>query len=653
MVEIALSNTEPTFSGYEEIVKNKEIGIQVKPSQISKDIATEKIKTCNQYTQHTIATNDICVMTETKFRHVATITDVKNLSTESLAVKNVSNKSVQTSVEVRNSSTMTEKVEFFEVEDINKSNDKDDSDFDIFNSTYSSTIKENPSDTSFSVSNVDIESSEESSEEENCTSKASQEKNKAYIVFWSMLLQLFNFCLQCKNPAHIEQVATRGSLLVVSLVCIEGHLSQWRSQPLINSMAAGNLIVSGSIFFTGNSFTRIKEMFDAASIPIMSKSVFMQIQKQYVIPVVNYFYQNQRLEILNTLKNVGTVDLIGDGRCDSPGFNAKYETYSFMDPLTDKIIDFEIVNVSEASSSVVMEKIGFLRLLEKVEKKFNLDVRSITTDRHIQIRAYLLHNRKDIIHQFDIWHVCKSIKKNLFKKAKTDESLHPWIRSITNHFWWCCKTCEGNPKLLHEKWISVLHHVRNKHSWKRDSRFELLHKCAHKRLPPTSNEDIVWLEEGTPAYNALEKVVLDKRLLKDFAYLTEYRHTGQIEVYHSVVNKYCPKRQHFHMASMLARQQLAAMDHNCGTDLAISVDKEGEPVCKYQYSKITKQWVAKPVKEQKNREYLKDMVIKLIELKEGRIELQSPELPLLPRNIASTPRPDKNILKKNLRSRFT
>ena len=351
------------------------------------------------------------------------------------------------------------------------------------------------------------------------------------------------------------------------------------------------------------------------------------------------------------MKNRNCINLAGDGRCDSPGYNAKYGTYSFIDPETNKVIDFVLINVSQASSSVVMEKMGFVELLERIEN-FGLNIRSITTDRHIQIRAYLSKNRKDIIHQFDIWHVSKSVKKKLVKKAKGCDALNNWIKSVINHFWWCCSTCSGDAKLLKEKWLSLLNHVKNKHSWKNNNDFTLFKKCAHKKLSITSRTDIEWLVEGSPTYYALEQVVLDKSLLKDFAQLVEFRHTGQLEVYHSLINKYCPKRQHFHMVGMYARQQLAVMDHNSGTHLSQAKNKKGEDIYKFQYSKIMKQWVAKPLKEQKNHQHLKDMVDKVVQMKKENLPIFLPTFPELLPNIAKTLYPEKSELQEQHCSRF-
>ena len=66
-----------------------------------------------------------------------------------------------------------------------------------------------------------------------------------------------------------------------------------------------------------------------------------------------------------------------------------------------------------------------------------------------------------VLHQFDIWHVGKSIKKKNSKlgKKKDNQHLLEWLKSIINHFWWCWVSCNGDISELKEKWASILHHV--------------------------------------------------------------------------------------------------------------------------------------------------------------------------------------------------
>ena len=60
-----------------------------------------------------------------------------------------------------------------------------------------------------------------------------------------------------------------------------------------------------------------------------------------------------------------TVVLAGDGRCDSPGYSAKYGTYTLMDTTADLIVDFQLTECTEATSSIAMEKYGFDLTLDR------------------------------------------------------------------------------------------------------------------------------------------------------------------------------------------------------------------------------------------------------------------------------------------------
>ena len=79
-----------------------------------------------------------------------------------------------------------------------------------------------------------------------------------------------------------------------------------------------------------------------------------------------------------------------------------------------------------------------------------------TTDRHVTIWKIMRLEYADIIHQFDVWHVVKSVVKKLtsLAKQKSNEALSVWIQSISNRFWWCAESCNGNVKILREKWQS-------------------------------------------------------------------------------------------------------------------------------------------------------------------------------------------------------
>ena len=79
--------------------------------------------------------------------------------------------------------------------------------------------------------------------------------------------------------------------------------------------------------------------------------------------------------------------------------------------------------------------------------------------------------------------------------------------------------------------------------------------------------DNEWLDPKSHSFKALQTVVLDKTLINDLKRLTRFSHTGSLEVYHSLLNKWVPKSTHFSNEGMIVRSQLAAVDFNLGSDL--------------------------------------------------------------------------------------
>ena len=90
--------------------------------------------------------------------------------------------------------------------------------------------------------------------------------------------------------------------------------------------------------------------------------------------------------------------------------------------------------------------------------------------------------------------------------------------------------------------------------------------CSHKKLTKRDKRERKWLAPGSPSFLALEKIVKSQYLLGDLKHLTNFNHIGTLKVYHSVYNKYCPKRLHFSYPAMIARAELAALDLILGWD---------------------------------------------------------------------------------------
>ena len=135
------------------------------------------------------------------------------------------------------------------------------------------------------------------------------------------------------------------------------------------------------------------------NIACISKARFFEIQKTLLFPVVNRFCKMLRDEIYEGCSNAVTSHFSGDGRCDSPGYSAKYGTYSLRNTETNMIVDFQVVHVSQTGNSNGMEKYGLEVLLKKLIN-LNMPITSLTTDRHSQIRFNSFNSF--ISHQFDV-----------------------------------------------------------------------------------------------------------------------------------------------------------------------------------------------------------------------------------------------------------
>ena len=63
--------------------------------------------------------------------------------------------------------------------------------------------------------------------------------------------------------------------------------------------------------------------------------------------------------------------------------------------------DFQIVQVSEVTSSNAMEREGFKRCMEHIQGK-GAKVKVVATDRHVSIKSDMKRNYPDVDHQFDV-----------------------------------------------------------------------------------------------------------------------------------------------------------------------------------------------------------------------------------------------------------
>ena len=272
-------------------------------------------------------------------------------------------------------------------------------------------------------------------------------QERMFLVSEIKINALFSRCRMCGNPVIHTEKSTTGTLLTVTFACSAGCNGVWHSQPLIRRMPLGNLLVAGGILFTGGQYTKFNEFASLLHLPFISESTFYGIQGSYLFPVVEMKFMEEQDALLSILSEQ-PVWLLADGQCDSPGHNAKYLTYTTMEEETELIIASKVVCVAEVANSNAMEVEGLHRCIEEIEAH-GVKIDGVATDRHPQIKYYMKCTRPQIEHQFEVFHTVKGVTKELSRSSNTRDTqdIAPWIKSISNHMWWSCATCNGDAQV--------------------------------------------------------------------------------------------------------------------------------------------------------------------------------------------------------------
>ena len=137
-----------------------------------------------------------------------------------------------------------------------------------------SVILENDLDSSYRIS--DDSKIDENDEPRTMTIKSHY---TGYVVCWSCISILFKYCLSCGCLANVLNVCTRGSMLIVELLCYKGHKNIWRSQQVINRYALGDLRLAASTLYSANTYAKLEAFFKLANIRFLSKTAYYNIQK--------------------------------------------------------------------------------------------------------------------------------------------------------------------------------------------------------------------------------------------------------------------------------------------------------------------------------------------------------------------------------------
>ena len=180
-----------------------------------------------------------------------------------------------------------------------------------------------------------------------------------------------------------------------------------------------------------------------------------------------------------------------------------------------------------------------------------------------------------------------------------------------------------------------MYHMAGIHEW---PGFESFSALEHEALTNEQRRNKVWLPVGSPAHNALKKVAWKPKLLKDILLLADFVQTSGLDVFHgTMVKTFLPKSHHSSYNGMQCHTQQAIIDNNCNARREVATTEAGEAQFKCVYPKLQKK---------KSYQFIDDLLRDTTLLKEGAINVPPLQRPVLPANIAPTPRGNKQDIIK-------
>lgn len=103
----------------------------------------------------------------------------------------------------------------------------------------------------------------------------------------------------------------------------------------------------GFFIFPGSSAAKSLRMLQIMNVACICESTYYRHTSSYVNPVIIKTWREHQEELLTTLGDrEGGLVLAGDGRCDSPGYCAKFGSFTLMEQHINKVVDFQLVQVS-------------------------------------------------------------------------------------------------------------------------------------------------------------------------------------------------------------------------------------------------------------------------------------------------------------------
>jgi hypothetical protein len=225
------------------------------------------------------------------------------------------------------------------------------------------------------IEDMDYEPTESQSSQESVRSEsmgdADASMKNLFFISGERLAHLFRVChvQGCGCVVVDLQTITTGFALTVRTECLKGHTYEWSSSEKCGNFFTINLALPTAVFVTGNSCTTFIELANTLNLAYLSHREMSNIQTAYTVPAVNNMWKTHQESLLAVVSKQPLV-LAGDARCDSPGHNASFGTYTLLDTESHLVLAQETVHVGEVKNSYWMEPEGLKRAISCLEVIF-------------------------------------------------------------------------------------------------------------------------------------------------------------------------------------------------------------------------------------------------------------------------------------------
>ena len=403
------------------------------------------------------------------------------------------------------------------------------------------------------------------------------------------LLLLFSYCPKCGGKILSSKVRFKGIAVSVDYVCtmctLGSNPSTWHSSPIVRRKFVINIQISCCIALSGLRYQSIMNFQNLMELPTLSRPRFTELVRAWLYPTIYRMYSEGRDRICTGLKTHQTdgkpVVLCGDAQFDSPGFSAKYCTYTIMNCETNEVVDFAILQKGQVSGG--LEHQAFRQVWESLIIEDGVKPNDLVIDRQATIAKIVADKYPETKINYDIWHMAKCLSKHLRTAGQSHPKISAWRKSLVNHLWYSCRACKGDPELAIEMFHSCLLHVLNIHVWTyKEEIFEIFVKlresialtrpypkipvkyaaCKHGSITKHTTRSIDWFNVEEKDFLALFRVITATRFSNDLRNCAKFLHTGNLESFHSMKLQYLPKLHSFELDTMIVMTMLAAVQNN-------------------------------------------------------------------------------------------